>query len=176
MERSRNVLFEEDDYESFEDLEIPANLDLVSSAVIYDATFTGFNSIILGTFGRALLFYCPVMKKCEDSEKQTTLNYQSEMDQAQKEDQSHRSSKSKIFYELKREITLKNSILGLSTSLVSNNGAIDLVVFTLNGISIWQYDPDKVIDFVNKIIEKKETSSLENSYSSFKNQLLNEKL
>ncbi|RMZ99433.1 hypothetical protein BpHYR1_034090 [Brachionus plicatilis] len=145
-----NVLYEEDDFESLEDLDISANYDLVSSAVIYDATFTGFNSIVLGTFGRTLLFFCPTVKKFEEYDKQAAFSYQSELDHSQKGEMAHKAIKSKKVYELKREITLKNSILGLSTSLVSNNGAIDLVVFTLNGISILQYDPDKIIDLANK--------------------------
>lgn len=159
---------EEDDYESVDDLDVPANNDLVTSAVIYDATFTGFNSIVLGTFGRALLFYCPVIKKFEELEKKSTMSYQSELDQSQKIDVNQKAIKPKIVYELKREITLKNSILGLCTSIISNNGAIDLVVFTLNGISIWQYDSDKIIDYANRLLEKKETTSLENSFSSLK--------
>ena len=151
-----------------EDLDIPANYDLVTSAVVYDATFSGFNSIVLGTFGRALLFYCPVVKKFEELEKQSTLNYQSELDSSQKVDVSHKAIKTKIVYELKREITLKNSILGLCTTMISNNGAIDLVVFTLNGISIWQYDSEKIVDYTNRILENKEVCSLENSFLSLK--------
>ena len=151
-----------------EDLDIPANYDLVTSAVVYDATFSGFNSIVLGTFGRALLFYCPMVKKFEELEKQSTLNYQSELDSSQKVDVSHKAIKTKIVYELKREITLKNSILGLCTTMISNNGAIDLVVFTLNGISIWQYDSEKIVDYTNRILENKEVCSLENSFLSLK--------
>ncbi|CAF0713111.1 unnamed protein product [Brachionus calyciflorus] len=154
-----NVIYGEDDFESYQDLEINANYDLVTSAVVYDATFSGFNSIVLGTFGKALLFFCPIPTvKDEEIDKQATLTLQSDLsnlEQSFKIENESRRIKPKFSYELKRETMLKNSILGLSTGLFSNNGALDLAAFTLNGISIWQYDPDKVIDLVNKLVEKK---------------------
>ena len=146
-----------------------SSYDLVTSAVVYDATFTGYNSIVLGTFGKAVLFFCPIPVKEEQVDKQATLTLNTDLssfEQSLKFDNEKRT-KQRFCYELKREIYLKNSILGLSTGLLSNNGALDLIVFTLNGISVWQYDPDKVIDLVNKILEKKE-SVLDNSCLSFK--------
>ena len=62
----------------------------------------------------------------------------------------------KLDYEFKREFTFKHSILGLNKSFLSNNIAYDLTILTLNGVSIWQYEPDKLIDLINKRFELKE--------------------
>lgn len=138
---------------------------MVTSAVIFDATFVGYNSIVLGTFGKVLLFFCPVPVITEDSDKQATLTQQTQCNTSNFESQESqikeqeliycfKKSRQKFNYELKREIPFKHSILGLSTSLISNNGALDLVVLTLNGISIWQYDPEKIIEIVNRKFEQ----------------------
>lgn len=119
-------------FDEYQDIEIPHAYDLVTSASIYDATFSGYNTIVLGTFGKVILFIC------------ATLN-----------------NESKIKYEIKREITFKHSVMGLSPTHLSSNAAYDLVVMTLNGISIWQYEPDRLIEFINQKFELNEHKYLE---------------
>ena len=114
-----------------------------------------------------VLFFCPVLLSGDEFvDKQATLTRDSET----LDDYDPNESTSKVFigYELKREIQFKHSILGLETTLLSNNGAYDLVILTLNGISVWQYDPDKLIELLHARIELKEKRSMENVSSSTK--------
>jgi hypothetical protein len=152
------VLYSEDSFESYQDLEISNNYDLVTSAVIYDATFSGYNSIVLGTFGRSVLFFCPKrnnmeMNDYETSNKQTLTSRNQISDLY---DLNYRRQLYQFSYELKREIMFKHSIIGLEVGLISNNGALDLMILSLNGISVWQYDPEKVIELANRMFEQKE--------------------
>ena len=94
-----------------------------------------------------LLFFTPELTNREDSDKPQII-----ID----DDQESLKAKKLVNYVIKREITFKHSILGLSTTFLTSNGALDLVVLTLNGVSIWQYDPEKLIDFINKKLEQKE--------------------
>jgi len=139
----------DDEFESYQDLEIASYCDLVTSCVIYDATFTGYNSIVLGTFGKNLLFFCPTYKFLDESfdysmskDNQATLTKKNK----------NRSIEQKFVYELRKELLFKHSILGLCETYLSDNVALDLVVFTLNGISVWQYDPEKLVNHLNHLI------------------------
>ena len=139
----------DDEFESFQDLEIPSYCDLVTSSAIYDATFTGYNSIVLGTFGKNLLFFCPTYKFLDESfdysmskDNQATLTKKNK----------NRSIEQKFVYELRKELLFKHSILGLCETYLSDNVALDLVVFTLNGISVWQYDPEKLVNHLNHLL------------------------
>ncbi len=38
--------------------------------------------------------------------------------------------------------------MGLCASELTNNCADDLIMLTLNGVSIWQYDPDAIVKLV----------------------------
>lgn len=150
------MLYSNEGFESYQDLEIQGNYDLVTSAVIYDATFSGYNSIVLGTFSRSVAFFCPTKTSSVDNsdcyeflKNQTSIQNESLVDQIE----SSRRLRCNISYELKREIVFKHSVLGLLTGLLSNNGAVDLIILTLNGISVWQYDPEKIIDLANKLFE-----------------------
>ncbi len=127
-------MYKEDEFEDHQDLEIAQTADLVTSSCIFDATFSGYNSIVLGTFGKSVIFFTPLPKK---------INYNCEIN----------STRLKFDYEMRREIYLKHSIMGLTSSLLSNNGSKDLVILTLNGVSVWQYEPSKIIDIINKKIE-----------------------
>lgn len=162
-------MFANDSFENYQDLEISSSHDLVTSAVIYDATFSGYNSIVLGTFGKSVLFFCPTRSSfdsgdIENINKHLTLtNNQTPTDPSDlsaKEESSYSKRPSQgryqFSYELKREITFKHSVLGLLTGLISNNGALDLIILTLNGVSVWQYDPEKIIDLANKLFEQRE--------------------
>ena len=56
-------------------MDLPQTSDLVTSCDIYDATFSGFNTIVLGTFGKKVLFYCPLsMKHNNDGDLDGDLN------------------------------------------------------------------------------------------------------
>lgn len=124
--------------------------------MIYDATFSGYNSIVLGTFGRFVLFFCPTKTdNYETSGGEGLKSHDLPIDVS--ESSNRRSSSRHVFtYEFKREIVFKHSVLGLLTGLVTNNGALDLVILTLNGVSVWQYDPEKIIEFTNKLFEQRE--------------------
>ena len=114
-----------------------------------------------------VLFFCPVLLSADEFvDKQATLTRDSET----LDDYDTREPTSKVFigYELKREIQFKHSILGLAVTFLSNNGAYDLVILTLNGISVWQYDPDKLIELLHARIELKEKKSSEDIASSTK--------
>lgn len=76
-------------------------------------------------------------------------------------------------YEFKREIQFKHSIMGLLTcNDFTLNCTNDLVVFTLNGISIWQYEPDIIINLINQKLVNNEIQfdnylkSLSNNYQT----------
>ena len=144
------------DQDEYQDLEISHFCDLVTSAVVYDATFSGYNSIVLGTFGKVACFFCPMLVDVE----QTTSDEPG--DGAETSKTSSASSNKAFFkpgaktfrYELKRELLFKHSILGLKACKLTNNGAYDLAVLTLNGISIWQYDPESLIELINQKYEQ----------------------
>lgn len=53
-------------------------------------------------------------------------------------------------YELRKELLQKHSIMGLCLCELSNNCAYDLAIITLNGLSLWQYDPDFILNLINK--------------------------
>ena len=144
IHQNSNVLFKDDRYESHQDLEIAQSADLVTSSCIYDATFSGYNSIVLGTFGKSVLFFTPFPK-------QMTFNYDVYCSVDSAVTRHHQQPT--FDYEMRRDIYLKHSILGLTTSSLSNNGSKDLIILTLNGVSVWQYEPNKIIDIVNKKIE-----------------------
>ena len=113
-----------------------------------------------GTFGKMVLFFCPVLVNTEDQvDRQATLTHTSEMFDNCEQETSRITAGKTINYELKREIQFKHSILGLSPTLLSNNGAQDLVILTLNGVSVWQYDPDKIIELIHARLDQKEVSS-----------------
>ncbi len=130
------------DTEDHQDLETAHSYDLVTSAVIYDATFSGYNSIILGTFGKVVLFYSPlpINADMENSKKITNTRFR---------------------YELKREYSFKHSIMGLCKAQISINGAYYLVILTLNGLSVWQYDPDRIADLINQKFEENEQFNID---------------
>lgn len=164
---SSNVLYSEEGYENYQDLEISSSYDLVTSAVIYDATFIGYNSIVLGTFGRSVLFFCPTKTACTDINESGDVYRQANTMASELlttdlsesgQTTNRRQPRYSFTYEFKREIVFKHSVLGLLTGLVSNNGALDLIILTLNGISVWQYDPEKVIELANKLFEQREHS------------------
>ena len=133
---------------------INTGYDLVTSAEIYDATFCGMNSIALGTFGKAVLFYCPILSNNNDDENEPKLK------------QSYQ-------YEFSKKILFKHSVMGLCRTNLSNNGACDLCVLTLNGISIWQYDPEKLVELINQRFEENELKYLEMINSKLANASLN---
>ncbi len=130
-----NVLYKENRYENHQDLEVAQTADLVTSSCIFDATFSGYNSIVLGTFGKSALFFTPFPRQMNYNFYETN------------------TARISFDYEMRRDIYLKHSILGLTTSYLSNNGSKDLVILTLNGVSVWQYEPSKIIDIVNKKVE-----------------------
>lgn len=82
-------------------------------------------------------------------------------------DLNYRRQLYQFSYELKREIMFKHSIIGLEIGLISNNGALDLMILSLNGISVWQYDPEKVIDLANRMFEQKENQETIDLTTSF---------
>lgn len=139
----------DDEFESYQDLEIPSYCDLVTSSAIYDATFTGYNSIVLGTFGKNLLFFCPTYKLLEESSEYTMCKDNQATLTKKNKKQPHEQ---KCVYELRKELLFKHSIMGLCETYLSDNVALDLAVFTLNGISVWQYEPEKLIDHLNRLI------------------------
>jgi hypothetical protein len=179
-----NVLFAKDNFESHQDLDSPSYADLATSVAIYDATFSGYNSIVLGTFGKVLLIYSPTQiafpssqnnnntsKHLEDlpadlftgMDSFTKSNDDEDVTQTQTptlivNGSSVTGSKQKyqLNYELKREFFFKHSILGVAACDLSMNGALDLVVVTLNGISVWRYEPNKLIDLITELFEKRE--------------------
>ena len=53
-------------------------------------------------------------------------------------------------YELRRDIMLKHSIMGLLTCNLTLNCTNDLIILTLNGIHIWQYEPDVINNLINQ--------------------------
>lgn len=138
-----NVLNYENNSDDYQDLEINNFCDLVTSAIIYDATFSGYNSIVLGTFGKYILFYSPIPINLEDS------NHKNK---------SFRNQK--FHYEKKREFPFKHSVMGLCKTQLSGNGAFDLVILTLNGLSIWQYCPERLAELVNQKFEENEQTYL----------------
>lgn len=136
-----NVIHYETKNEDYQDLDISSCCDLVTSAIIYDATFSGYNSIVLGTFGKCILFYSPVPVNLDEA---STVN-------------KRLSTKNqKFYYEKKREFPFKHSVMGLCKTQLTGNGAYDLVVLTLNGISIWQYCPERLAELVNQRFEENE--------------------
>ena len=162
------MLYSEDSFESYQDLEISNNYDLVTSAVIYDATFSGYNSIVLGTFGRSVLFFCPKRNHIESSDYETnkqTLTTRNQISDLY--DLNYRRQLYQFSYEIKREIMFKHSIIGLEIGLISNNGALDLMILSLNGVSVWQYDPEKVIELANRMFEQKENQETIDLTTSF---------
>jgi hypothetical protein len=167
-----NIFQEENEtFVDYQDLEIPYFHDLVTSCLIYDATFNGYNSIVLGTFGKVLLFFC----LCGPSELNNFSGFTSQnsseskpnLKKVQPNEKSNNNNNSEekqalIYrYELKKEIPFKHSILGLELTKLSNNGAYDIVVLTLNGISVWQYDPERLIELINQKFEQNENTCLE---------------
>ena len=113
-----------------------------------------------------VLFFLPILINVEENvDKQATLTRNSETLDDGDHDTSKMCSKC-IGYELRREIQFKHSILGLAATFLSNNGAYDLVILTLNGVSIWQYDPNKLIELIHAKIEQKEKKSIEISSST----------
>jgi hypothetical protein len=129
---------------------------LVTSSLIFDANFSGYNSIILSTFGKALLFFTPIvtitnnLRKNKKSEsKQSNQSLGMKLACIEKEN----NTKHSFDYELQREILFKHSILGLQKAFLSNNGPVDLAILTLNGISVWQYEPEKITELINKMLE-----------------------
>jgi hypothetical protein len=67
----------------------------------------------------------------------------------------------KFCYEKRREFPFKHSVMGLCKTQLTGNGAYDLVVLTLNGLSIWQYCPQRLAELVNQRFEEKEQMYLE---------------
>jgi hypothetical protein len=65
----------------------------------------------------------------------------------------------KYVYEMKKELLFKHSIMGLCETFLSDNVALDLVVFTLNGISVWQYEPEKIIEHLNRLLTSEHQQS-----------------
>ena len=61
-------------------------------------------------------------------------------------------------YELKRDVSFKHSVIGLLTSNLTMNCANDLVILTLNGIHIWQYEPEYVINLINTRLNQNEAA------------------
>jgi hypothetical protein len=196
IKKKSNVLFAKDNFESYQDLNAPSYADLATSVVIYDATFSGYNSIALGTFGKVVLVYTPTQiaftnsqtsgsKHLEDLPADLFNDMESfTMQQSQNDDEDVTQTqtptltltavgpsigvkqKYQFNYELKREFFFKHSILGLAAcDLSMNGGALDLVVVTLNGISVWRYEPSRVCDLLNKLFEKREQLFL-SKYSS----------
>ena len=53
-------------------------------------------------------------------------------------------------YELKRDFQVKHSIMGLLSFNLTLNCSNDLIILTLNGIHVFQYDPDFVINLINQ--------------------------
>jgi hypothetical protein len=190
-------LYSENNFQSYQDLELPICADLVTSATVFDATFSGYNSIALGTFGKMVFILSPTsIKPIEesnntniDSEEVTNKNNENIQDkelanlfddlevyaatpqshkQQQRNDKkisdeikqitSIQNLKYQFNYEIKREIYFKHSILGLDVCDLSNQGVFDLVILSLNGISVWQYDQEKLIDYLNKEFEKNENT------------------
>ena len=62
----------------------------------------------------------------------------------------------RFIYEKKREFSFKHSVMGLANTLLTKNGAFDLVILTLNGLSIWQYCPERLTELVNQRFEENE--------------------
>jgi hypothetical protein len=174
-------LFARDNFQSYQDLEAPSYTDLATSAVVYDATFSGYNSIALGTFGKAVLIYSPTQVVAASINSAQTSNKEDvdvfndmesfTIQQHTSDDQSDVTQtqtptlvttrvapqRYQFTYELKRELFFKHSILGLTACELSlNGGASDLVVATLNGVSVWRYDPDKLVDLINRLFEARE--------------------
>ena len=119
-------------YESHQDLEVPASCDLVTSSLVYDAGFTGMSTIVLSTFGKTLLFFSPaalVTAASSTSDAAVTPIYE---------------------YELKRQVAFKHALLGAVHTSLSYNGAPDLAILTLNGVSVWQYEPERVAELAAK--------------------------
>ena len=148
-----------DRQDEWQDLEISHFCDLVTSATVYDATFSGYNSIVLGTFGKVACFFCPMLVDALEQ----TVDELAASDGGEAASKTSSASSAKAFfkpgaktfrYELKRELLFKHSILGLKASKLTGNGAFDLAVLTLNGISIWQYDPESVVELINQKYEQ----------------------
>jgi hypothetical protein len=111
---------------------------------------------VLGTFGKVILFFCPMPISNENN---ININQQH---QDSIKSSSIKNSFQKFRYDFKREISFKHSIMGLCVGCLSNNSALDLVVCTLNGVSIWQYEPDRLADLINQKFEENEQRYLEN--------------
>jgi len=111
---------------------------------------------VLGTFGKVILFFCPVPISNENN---ININQQR---QDSIKSSSIKNSFQKFRYDFKREISFKHSIMGLCVGCLSNNSALDLVVCTLNGVSIWQYEPDRLADLINQKFEENKQRYLEN--------------
>ena len=45
--------------------------------------------------------------------------------------------------------------------MITGNGADDLVVLTLNGISVWQYEPERLAELINQKFEENEQRNLD---------------
>jgi hypothetical protein len=126
----------------------------VTSAVIYDATFSGYNSIVLGTFGKAILFFCPVINNNNNIDKY--FEEQQEIINNSTTREAKTPKQIRVHYEIQRKIHFKHSILGLAQTMLTNSGAYDLVILTLNGFSIWSYEPGMLVDVLNKKFEENE--------------------
>jgi len=94
---------------------------------------------LLGTFGKSVVFYSPNVVNLDDGP----------------------FKNQKFHYEKKRELPFKHSVMGLCKTLLTNNGAYDLVILTLNGLSIWQYSPSRLAELVNQKFEENEELYLE---------------
>lgn len=62
----------------------------------------------------------------------------------------------RFIYEKKREFSFKHSVMGLANTMLTKNGAFDLVILTLNGLCIWQYCPERLSELVNSRFEENE--------------------
>lgn len=115
---------------------------------------------MLGTFGKIILFFCPTPlaeEQATDVPPASTLTPST----SDKKELKTKLKYQKFRYELKRELAFKHSILGLAKTCLSYNGAYDLVVLTLNGISIWQYEPDRLAEIINQKFEENEQKCLD---------------
>ena len=61
-------------------------------------------------------------------------------------------------YELRRDFSVKHSIMGLLTCNLTMNCSNDLIILTLNGVHICQYDPNYVINLINQKYEQNESN------------------